>query len=56
MSGWNYEKNPNQFDQNRDLNLELSEYESSVYNVDGRCVLRVKNFITDALHNRRELE
>ena len=36
MTEENHGKNPNQFGQYRDLNSELSEYESSVKNFD-RC-------------------
>ena len=47
MSEGNHEKNPNQFGQNRVLNSELSEWESSVMNFDQVFGLYIQNFITD---------
>ena len=42
MTEGNHKKNSNQFGQSRDLNLELSEYESSVMNFDQRCALCIQ--------------
>ena len=45
MTEGNHEKNPNEFGQHRDLNSELSEYESSVINFDRRYALCIQKFI-----------
>ena len=50
MTEGNHEMNPNQFDQYRDLNTELSEYESSVMNFDSKTLSQT------ALHSQREME
>ena len=39
MPEGNHENNTNQFGQKRNLNSELSEYDSSVMNFDRRCAL-----------------
>ena len=54
MTEGNHEKNQNQFGHYRDLNSELSEYESSAMNFERRCAF--KNFITDRTSGRREME
>ena len=47
MTEGNHEKNTNEFGQHRDLNSELSEYESSAMNFDRRYVLCIQKLITD---------
>ena len=57
MTEGNHGKNPNQFGQQRDLNLELSEYESSAMNFDQSYALCIQKTLSQtALHRRRELE
>ena len=46
MSEGNHEKNSDLFDQHRDFNSELSEYECSMMNFDWRYAL----FIQKAYH------
>ena len=56
MPEGNHEKKSNEGGQNRDLNSELTEYESSLMNFDRRCVLCTQSFSIDAFHSLRELE
>ena len=56
MTDENHEKSPSQLGQNRDLNSELSDYESSVMISIGAALCAFKNSVTYALHSRWELE
>ena len=56
MTEGNHEKNTKQFGHHRDLNSELSDYESSVMNFYHRYAVCIKKFITYRTSQSTELE